>query len=211
MDTPHLFSEIEIDFKELFEILLFSLITAFVLSFNDWGYDVFDLRIGLLNLSKAFAIVFLSTSFVLLLLKYFGLKYGANVKFEMNWIATAISFSLAFVSYAIIPFPAIFNFRFKDDEKSRYGHHRIMVKFSYMQKIALMFFYFIFIILIILAYFFKNIYAFKYFVSLFFLILPIPHTPGFYVLLGGKESISSAIRQYFVLLVLFVILYFIFR
>ncbi len=211
METPHLFSEIEIDFKELFEILLFSLITAFVLSFNDWGYDTFDLRIGLLNLSKAFAIVFLSTSFVLLLLKYFGLKYGANVKFEMNWIATAISFSLAFVIYAIIPFPAIFNFKFEDDEKTRYGHNRMMVKFSYMQNIALMFFYFMFIILIALTFLFKIPYAFKYFISLFFLILPIPNTPGFYVLLGGKDSVDKAIKNYFILLLIFVILYFVFR
>ncbi len=83
---------------EIRDLFIGILLTAFILSFNDWGAEEFNVLIGLGNLLIAFAIVVISVFMHDMVQRLFASWLGVRVKFELWWIGILAALAFAFLT-----------------------------------------------------------------------------------------------------------------
>ncbi|MEM4499900.1 MAG: hypothetical protein QXD62_00950 [Candidatus Woesearchaeota archaeon] len=200
------YKDIKFTTKEFLSLIITNLITGFAISIFDWGYETFSLRIGLINLFRAFFVSLAITTLSIILCKYLSSILGMYLQVEFNTLASLIGFVFFYIFYGLIPIPGFFKLIFSSDEKIRFGQKRKMFLFSDSEKISLAYLYFVFILCFLWFLAFKDSYAVKLALAHFFYVLPIPHVPGFYALINGKKSVRNIILNYLILLIIFIVL-----
>lgn len=199
---------LKFDLKEVWALVLFSLLTGFLFSFNDWGTNTFSLSEGLLNLQKAIISVFVVTFTVVLLIKLIAINKGFYVKIRFNVILTLFSFLITFLFFGIVSFPAFLNYMFEYDEKIRFGEPKIMPLYEDYSKISSLVLMFNILLSLVLFFMFSHEkYFFQIAFSQIFNVLPVPFIPGYYAFINGKSNFLSFVKTYLwigvVLLLLF--------
>ena len=88
-----------LNWKEFLNVLIISLIFAFIVSFREWGYATFDATIGFSNLLRSFIVLLLSLSFMIYVQKLAAMKYEVGIKFHPWWVGVFIGVFLAYFSF----------------------------------------------------------------------------------------------------------------
>jgi hypothetical protein len=84
--------------KEWLQILVTTLVSAFILSFTDWGVKTFDISIGFMNLFNTFLIVFLVLLVQESVHRLVALLAGYKVEYKLWWPGLVIGFVVIFFS-----------------------------------------------------------------------------------------------------------------
>ncbi len=92
--------------NELFEIILAVLVLGFCFSFRDWGYELFDIGIGLYNLFKSIIIVGFSVGVHEVAHRWLAKKYFAKVRYKLWKTGIFAALILVFLTNGYIVFAA---------------------------------------------------------------------------------------------------------
>ena len=86
------------ELDEVKSYLAISLIFAFILSFRDWGTNVFEAAIGSINLLTAFIVVLISVILHDLAHRLMAVKMGYKIKYKISWFAALLALLVCFVT-----------------------------------------------------------------------------------------------------------------
>jgi len=109
-------------------LLLTAFVSAFILTFNEWGGNQFDFRIGFANLVFAFLIVTISIYIKLAVQKYFSKDKGYEVVFKPWVIGFLLAIIFIMVSNGSFIFLAFGGVVFYVSEKLKLGKRNIDLK-----------------------------------------------------------------------------------
>ena len=107
--------------KEKLMLLLTAFISAFILTFDKWGIETFDLTVGLKNILIALIIVAVSLWIKIYIQKYYSRKMGFNAEFKPWIIGFIIGVFIIFVTNGNFIFLAFGGLTFGMIEKLRMG------------------------------------------------------------------------------------------
>jgi len=110
--------------KEWLSILLVSFAIAFILSYNDWGAQTFDLAAGLTALLTAFVAAVLVVALHVSVNKAIAVYYGVWSDFEHYGLGLLTGVFIAFLSFGYLPIWVTGYFRYKAIPNLRLGKFR---------------------------------------------------------------------------------------
>ena len=124
--------------NETVAILICSLISAFVLSFSDWGADKFDFGTGIRNLILTVIIVLFSLMFKFSIQKYFCRIKGYEVHFKPWYIGYIFGILFIFVTNGNFIFLAFGGLVFALAEHIKFGEREQFLSFSEMGWLSML-------------------------------------------------------------------------
>ena len=88
--------------EEIEACLISTLVMAFIISFNEWGYGTqFDFNIGLINFIRAIFVVGIVLLVQIVSIKAYSLRVGYRAEFKLWWYGLIIGLGLAFLSASL--------------------------------------------------------------------------------------------------------------
>ena len=88
--------------EEIEACLISTLVMAFIISFNEWGYgNQFDFNIGLINYIRAIFVVAIVLLIQIVSIKIYSLRVGYRAEFKLWWYGLIIGLGLAFLSASL--------------------------------------------------------------------------------------------------------------
>ncbi|MCX6709570.1 MAG: hypothetical protein NTV63_01275 [Candidatus Woesearchaeota archaeon] len=124
--------------SEIRALLITIFAAAFILSFRDWGGNLFNLSTGLMNLANAFLIVGLALIVKISVQKIYALHLGYKFEYKM-WIYGLIaSLILCFATNGYVFFLALGGFIIAMMPGHRLGYFRYDINYYGIAVIALM-------------------------------------------------------------------------
>ena len=95
--------ELRFSRQEALGVLAVMATIAFIFTFRDWGFDQFDLLVGLRNFFMVALITLISLVFRITCQKIYSLTEGYKAEFNTFWVGLAISLIVAFISVGFVP------------------------------------------------------------------------------------------------------------
>ena len=173
--------------EELFSILLATILFGFMLSFRDWGKNIFSVKSGISAWVISSGIFFLLYMVYLSIIKIIAIWKGYKAEFKLSKTILGIALFLTFMSEGLfillIPGSIYFNYV----KKHRLGKLKMMKysSFGYIGTISSLFLILIgalFAPLYGVSLIFEKIVVISLLIAIFSM-LPIPSTTGFYLII----------------------------
>lgn len=182
------------DKSEISSLLIATLVTAFIFSFNDWGDQVFNLTVGLINFIQALICIALTFAIRFSLQKWYALKEGYTANFKPWWTGLLIAVVINFLSLGKIPLVIIGAVVCSFMVKQRLGEYRYGFNLKDAGSVALWGIIGNLILAILFAtgsYLFPENYFFNLglwanIIMAFTSLFPIPQLDGFNIFFGSR-------------------------
>ncbi len=113
-----------VNWEEILGFLVTCVFASFILTFNEWGGDKFDVASGLAALLVMFVFLLVALTLTVLIIKLIGLRLGYEVYYEPHLLGMMFGLVICVASAGYLPLFIPGGFRFKQPMKLYVGHWR---------------------------------------------------------------------------------------